>query len=61
MVDRYTKSVLTMIAFLLAIIAFRGLPLAKTASAQDGPIHVIVDQVDRFAFRFTTVPVKIQN
>ena len=60
MVDRYTKAVLTVIAVCLAIIAVRDLPFARTATAQD-KVHVVVDEVDRFAFRFATVPVKIQN
>jgi hypothetical protein len=44
MVDRYTKSVLTVIAIALSVIAVRG--VLPVAHAQDGePIHVILDQV----------------
>jgi hypothetical protein len=59
MTDRYTKAVLTVIAACLTIIVVRG-QLLPEAQAQ-GPIHVIVDSVDQFAFQFTTVPVKIKN
>jgi hypothetical protein len=58
MIDRYTKAVLTLIAGCLVVIVFRG-QLLPDARAEN-PIHVIVDSVDRFAFRFTTVPVKVQ-
>ncbi len=61
MADRYTKIVLTVIAAALTIIATRDLGFLTSVTAQNGPIHVIVDSVDRFAFRFTTVPVKIEN
>jgi hypothetical protein len=61
MADRYTKVVPTVIAVCLAVIAIRDLPFLKPASAQSDKVHVIIDEVDRFAFRFATVPVKIQN
>jgi hypothetical protein len=60
MVDRYTKIVLTVIAVCLVIVPARGTAI-ETAIAQSGPVHVIVDSVDQFAFQFTTVPVKVRN
>jgi hypothetical protein len=61
MIDRYTKSILTVIAVSLAIIAMRDILFLKNASAQSGPVPVILQSVDTYAFRFATVPVKIQN
>jgi hypothetical protein len=64
MVDRYTKVVLTVIAVCLAIIAARDLPFARNAIAQDNKVHVVVDEVNQWAFRWglrEPVPVKIQN
>jgi hypothetical protein len=43
MVDRYTQTVLTVIAGRLVVIAIRGTAVKK-AAAQSGPVHVIVDQ-----------------
>jgi hypothetical protein len=60
MVDRYTKVVLTVIAVCLAIIATRDFPFLRTATAQDR-VHVVVDEVEAFAFQFVTVPVKIKS
>jgi len=66
MTDRYTKLVLTVIAISLAIIAARDLPLLKVAYAQT-PTHVIVDQVERYAFRYAfdgvehPLPVRIKQ
>ena len=57
MVDRYTKTVLTIIAACLVVIAFRGIGVVEKASAQSGPIHVIVDKVDQFAYQFVTLKV----
>ena len=59
MPDRYTKFVLTVIAISLAIIAARGLPLLKVASAA-APAHVIVDKVDNWAFQNVTVPLPVK-
>jgi len=41
MTDRYTKTVLTVIAVCLVIIAMRDLSFLRCASAQSGPVHVI--------------------
>ena len=59
--DRYTKTVLTVIALALTIIAARDWLPVKPATAQNGPVHVIVDGVDPFAFQRTVVPVKVAN
>lgn len=51
MADRYTKVVLTVIAACLLTLVFRGTPIGP-ASAQSGPVHVIVDSVSSFAFQY---------
>jgi hypothetical protein len=64
MVDRYTKAVLTVIAACLVWNVVAGSPLVRMASAQGGPVHVIVDQVSQFAFQFglsAPVPVRVQQ
>ncbi len=51
MADRYTKSVLTVIAVALSVIALRGtFPSAHAQS--DGPVHVIVDSVASYALQY---------
>jgi hypothetical protein len=59
--DRYTKVVLTVIAVALTVIAARDWSPFKPAVAQNGPVRVIVDSVETYAFQRTTVPVKIIN
>jgi hypothetical protein len=59
--DRYTKAVLTVIAIALTIIAARDWTPFRSAVAQNGPVRVIVDSVDTYAFQRTTVPVKVVN
>jgi hypothetical protein len=59
--DRYTKAVLTVIAVALTVIAARDWTPFKPAVAQNGPVRVIVDSVDAYAFQRTTVPVKVVN
>jgi hypothetical protein len=54
MVDHYTKSVLTVIAACLLVIAVRGVGIGP-ALAQSGPIHVIVDQ---FLLQLGTIRVR---
>jgi hypothetical protein len=67
MTDRYTKLVLTVIAASLVVIALEDLPFLRTASAQTGKIHVIVDAFDSSAFNYafqyvqTPLPVKIHQ
>jgi hypothetical protein len=51
MVDRYTKSVLTIIAICLVLIAFRQFKPIDKAEAQNDPVHVIVDSAAQFAFQ----------
>lgn len=51
-IDRYTKVVLTVIAFCQCITVFREVPIIKDAFAQSGPVHVIVDQVQGYAFQY---------
>jgi hypothetical protein len=64
MVDRYTKGVLTIIAICLAIIAAKGLPFLRTATAQSGPVHVVVDEfrsgVFNYAFQFVQAPLPVK-
>jgi hypothetical protein len=60
MVDRYTKAVLTVIAGCLLVIAFRDVAPIGKATAQSGPVHVIVDSVASFAFQFAG-PVQVRN
>jgi hypothetical protein len=60
MIDRYTKVVLTVIAACLVALVFKDHPTVTPAFAQR-PVHVVIDEVDQFAFRFTTVPVEIKN
>jgi hypothetical protein len=61
MVDRYTKAVLTVIAVSLAVLAFRGIG-AEKAVAQSGEVHVIVDSVDKYAFKYSNaIPVSCTN
>lgn len=52
MTDAYTKVVLTVIAACLAVIAFREIQPIKKAEAQSGQVHVVVDSVATFAFKF---------
>jgi hypothetical protein len=59
--DRYTKIALTVIAVALTVIAARDWSPFKSAAAQNGPVRVIVDSVETYAFQRTTVPVKIIN
>ena len=56
MVDKYTKAVLTVIAACLLALVFRTTAPAP-ASAQSGPVHVIVDSVGQFAFQFVDLKV----
>jgi hypothetical protein len=58
MSDLYTKAVLTIIAICLVVIAFRAQPISE-ALAQSGKVHVVVDEVDTFAFQFTQ-PLKVK-
>jgi hypothetical protein len=57
MVDRYTKVVLTVIAGCLLVIVFRTTTAIGPATAQNGPVHVIVDSVSQFAFQFVDLKV----
>jgi hypothetical protein len=60
MSDRYTKTVLTVIAICLVVIAFQG-RATDHAYAQTGPVHVIVDSVASFALQFAgPLAVKVQ-
>jgi len=59
--DRYTKIVLTIIAAALTVIAARDWLPVKPATAQNGPVRVIIDSVDPLAFQRTLVPVKVAN
>jgi hypothetical protein len=59
--DRYTKIVLTVIAVALTVIAARDWLPVKPATAQNGPVRVVIDSVEPYAFQRTTVPVKVAN
>ena len=50
MIDRYTKTVLTLIAGALLVLAGQG--FLRPATAQSGPVHVVVDLVASFALQF---------
>lgn len=52
MVDRYTKAILSIIAFALVVIAFQGTRPVTTAQAQSGPVHVVVDSVASYALQY---------
>jgi hypothetical protein len=56
-IDRYTKVVLTVIAGCLLVIVFRTTAPIGAATAQSGPVHVIVDRVEQFAFQFVDLKV----
>ncbi len=51
MVDRYTKTVLTVITACLVWNIVTG-PNVRQAFAQSGPIHVIIDSVSMYAFQY---------
>lgn len=51
MVDRYTKSVLTVIAVALSVIAVKGV-ISSARAQSDGPVHVIVDSVASYALQY---------
>jgi hypothetical protein len=59
--DRYTKMVLTNIAVALTVIAARDWLPVKPAVAQNGPVRVIIDSVEPYAFQRTTIPVRVAN
>ncbi len=61
MVDRYTKAVLTVIAVCMVFNLLRDAGAIKPALAQSGPVHVILDSVQSFAFQFATVPVRVER
>lgn len=56
MIDRYTKAVLTVIAGCFVMV-FRTSPPIGPATAQSGPVHVVVDSVNQFAFQFVDLKV----
>ncbi len=60
-IDFYTKSVLTVIAIALSIIAVKNtIPSAKAQT--DGPVHVIVDDVSSYAFQYAgPLEVRVQQ
>jgi hypothetical protein len=51
MVDRYTKAVLTVIAGCLLVIAFRDISPVRAATAEAGPMHVIIDRITSFSIQ----------
>jgi len=60
-IDFFTKSVLTVIAVALSVIALRG--AVPSAKAQiEGPTHVIVDSVASYAFMYAgPIEVRVQQ
>lgn len=66
--DLYTKTILTIIAIALLFIAFKNDVIISSANAENikftkqtnEPVHVIVDEVDQYAFTYCTVPVKVK-
>ena len=62
MLDWYSKAVLSVIAGALTVIAAHDLLLIRKAQAQvGGPVHVILDSVQTYAYQFATVPVRVQQ
>ena len=60
MVDKYTKSALTIIAACLVWNIFGGSALVRPLSAQSGPVHVIVDAWGAYVATFP-IPVRPQQ
>jgi hypothetical protein len=60
MTDRYTKSILTIIAACLVWNIVVGLNVTRQATAQTGPVHVIVDYWGAYQATFP-IPVKVSN
>ena len=58
MVDRYTKTILTVIAVCLGIIALKDLRPINSADAQPGQAHVFIDGVASGAFQ-DAGPIKV--
>lgn len=60
MTDRYTKTILTIIAVCLVVIVIRDIEFTRPATAQAGPMHVILDSVQNFAFQFVETPLPVR-
>jgi hypothetical protein len=58
--DRYTKTVLTVIAACLVVLTFR-VAATQTAIAQSSPVHVVVDQIDQYAFQYVKMKVTLSQ
>ena len=58
--DRYTKAVLTVIAACLVWNIVTSTSIRPASAQMGGPVHVIVDRVEAFAFQFAG-PLNVHN
>lgn len=64
--DKYLNFILTVIAINLTVLVLQNFNLIRYAQAgeietNNQPIEVVIEEVDRYAFRYCTVPVEVDN